>query len=31
MIARIVLNELTIEADLLIAEGFIEPHFFAGF
>jgi lactate racemase len=25
------LNRLAIEADLLIAEGFIEPHFFAGF
>lgn len=24
-------NQLAIEADLLIAEGFIEPHFFAGF
>jgi nickel-dependent lactate racemase len=25
------LNRLAVEADLLIAEGFIEPHFFAGF
>lgn len=25
------LNKLAVEADLLIAEGFIEPHFFAGF
>ena len=25
------LNKLAIESDLLIAEGFIEPHFFAGF
>ena len=25
------INKLAIEADLLIAEGFIEPHFFAGF
>lgn len=25
------LNKLAIEADLLVAEGFIEPHFFAGF
>lgn len=25
------LNKLTMEADLLVAEGFIEPHFFAGF
>lgn len=28
---RIELNRLACEADLLIAEGFIEPHFFAGF
>lgn len=28
---RIELNRLAYEADLLIAEGFIEPHFFAGF
>lgn len=27
----LVLNKLAVEADLLIAEGFIEPHFFAGF
>lgn len=26
-----VLNRLAIETDLLVAEGFIEPHFFAGF
>ena len=25
------LNKVAFEADLLIAEGFIEPHFFAGF
>lgn len=25
------LNKLAMEADLLVAEGFIEPHFFAGF
>lgn len=25
------LNRLAVEADLLVAEGFIEPHFFAGF
>ena len=28
---RLVLNRLAVEADLLVAEGFIEPHFFAGF
>jgi len=28
---KLILNKLAIEADLLIAEGFIEPHFFAGF
>lgn len=28
---RLILNKLAIEADLLISEGFIEPHFFAGF
>lgn len=28
---ELILNELAIEADLLVAEGFIEPHFFAGF
>jgi len=28
---ELVLNKLAIESDLLIAEGFIEPHFFAGF
>lgn len=27
----LVLNRLALEADLLAAEGFIEPHFFAGF
>jgi nickel-dependent lactate racemase len=27
----LILNKLVTEADLLIAEGFIEPHFFAGF
>lgn len=27
----IIINKLAMEADLLIAEGFIEPHFFAGF
>ena len=26
-----VINKIAVEADLLIAEGFIEPHFFAGF
>ena len=29
--ARLEINKLAVEADLLIAEGFIEPHFFAGF
>lgn len=28
---RMVLNKLAVEADLLVSEGFIEPHFFAGF
>jgi nickel-dependent lactate racemase len=28
---ELVLNRLAMEADLLVAEGFIEPHFFAGF
>ncbi|HYE10354.1 MAG TPA: nickel-dependent lactate racemase [Patescibacteria group bacterium] len=28
---KLILNKLAIEADLLVAEGFIEPHFFAGF
>lgn len=27
----LVINRLVMEADLLVAEGFIEPHFFAGF
>jgi len=27
----LVLNRLAMEADLLVSEGFIEPHFFAGF
>ncbi|WP_343209492.1 nickel-dependent lactate racemase [Anaerolentibacter hominis] len=29
--AELILNRLAMEADLLVAEGFIEPHFFAGF
>lgn len=29
--ARLVIDRLAAEADLLISEGFIEPHFFAGF
>ena len=28
---ELIINRLAAEADLLIAEGFIEPHFFAGF
>ncbi len=28
---RFILNKIAAEADLLVAEGFIEPHFFAGF
>ena len=28
---ELVLNKLAVDADLLVAEGFIEPHFFAGF
>lgn len=28
---RLLINKLAAEADLLVAEGFIEPHFFAGF
>lgn len=28
---ELVINKLVMEADLLVAEGFIEPHFFAGF
>ncbi len=27
----LILNKLAMDADLLVAEGFIEPHFFAGF
>lgn len=27
---RLILNRMAVEADLLVAEGFIEPHFFAG-
>lgn len=29
--ARLVLNRLAVETSLLLAEGFIEPHFFAGY
>ena len=29
--AKCVLDKTAVEADLLVAEGFIEPHFFAGF
>ncbi len=28
---ELILNRIAVEADLLLAEGFIEPHFFAGF
>lgn len=28
---RLRLNAIVREADLIVAEGFIEPHFFAGF
>ena len=28
---EMILNKTAVEADLLVAEGFIEPHFFAGF
>ena len=28
---RLILNSMAAEADLLVAEGFIEPHFFAGY
>ena len=28
---NLVLNKIAMDADLLVAEGFIEPHFFAGF
>lgn len=27
----LIINKLAVEADLLVAEGFIEPHFFAGY
>jgi nickel-dependent lactate racemase len=27
----LIINKLAVEADLLVSEGFIEPHFFAGF
>ena len=29
--AKLIVNKLAVECDLLVAEGFIEPHFFAGF
>ena len=29
--AELLINKIAMDADLLIAEGFIEPHFFAGF
>lgn len=28
---ELIINRLAAEADLLVSEGFIEPHFFAGF
>ncbi len=28
---RLILNKLAVECDLLVSEGFIEPHFFAGY
>ena len=28
---ELIINRLAVEADLLVSEGFIEPHFFAGF
>jgi len=28
---ELILNKIAVEADLLVSEGFIEPHFFAGF
>jgi len=28
---ELLINKLAVEADLLVSEGFIEPHFFAGF
>ena len=30
-LSNLIINRLAAEADLLVAEGFIEPHFFAGF
>lgn len=29
--AHLMINQIAVETDLLVAEGFIEPHFFAGF
>lgn len=29
--AKLIINKVAIETDLLVSEGFIEPHFFAGF
>lgn len=29
--ARLIINKAAVDTDLLVAEGFIEPHFFAGF
>lgn len=28
---RLIINKVAVDADLLVSEGFIEPHFFAGF
>lgn len=28
---RLIVNKIAVDADLLVSEGFIEPHFFAGF
>lgn len=28
---QLIINKMAVEADLLVSEGFIEPHFFAGF